>query len=195
MYCAATLSVVDLAGTFTPSFGDVFTIINNDGGDAVTGTFNGAGNGTAYVVDGSTLRLYYNGGAGNNDVVLVSASGAGAANLFVNNDWTSPAVVDGNLEAAGSQTAYVGVDAWDSTGNAFTAVPGASQPFNGVITINGNTSGSATIARKRRVPAIARWRASATASPSTASSTKLAATMPAVCLSAVRKSGLAAIFR
>jgi autotransporter-associated beta strand protein len=64
----ATLNVV--LG-FTPSPGDVFTIINNDGTDAVSGTFAGLAEGATLSVDGSLFTLSYAGGDGN-DVTLTA---------------------------------------------------------------------------------------------------------------------------
>jgi hypothetical protein len=64
----AELRVV-LLGGFVPAPGDRFTLIVNDGTDAVVGTFLGYGEGAAVVVNGVTLRITYKGGDGN-DVVL-----------------------------------------------------------------------------------------------------------------------------
>jgi len=63
---------------FTPSNGDSFTIINNDGSDAVTGTFNGLAEGASFMVSGMNFVISYAGGSGN-DVVLT-----------VQNDITGP---------------------------------------------------------------------------------------------------------
>ena len=54
---------------FLPAVGDAFTIIDNDGADAVAGTFNGLAEGASLVVDTVTLEITYLGGTGN-DVVL-----------------------------------------------------------------------------------------------------------------------------
>jgi autotransporter-associated beta strand protein len=51
------------------AIGDQFTILNNDGADAITGTFNGLPNGSLFSAGGDTFRINYNGGTGN-DVVL-----------------------------------------------------------------------------------------------------------------------------
>lgn len=64
-----TLTIVD-GSTDTGVAGDTITLINNDGVDAVTGTFNGLANGSMVTINSETWRLLYNGGDGN-DVVLV----------------------------------------------------------------------------------------------------------------------------
>ncbi len=56
---------------FTPVTSDPFTIINNDGTDAVTGTFNELAEGAIFTADGQTFTISYLGGDGN-DVVLTS---------------------------------------------------------------------------------------------------------------------------
>jgi hypothetical protein len=54
---------------FPSSPNDQFVIINNDGSDAVTGTFNGLPQGATLTVGGEYFQVAYNGGSGN-DVVL-----------------------------------------------------------------------------------------------------------------------------
>jgi hypothetical protein len=58
---------------YSPGAGDSYTIINNDGGDAVTGTFAGLPDGTVFFVGANSLRIDYDGGDGN-DVVITSVS-------------------------------------------------------------------------------------------------------------------------
>lgn len=73
---------VDVTGSALriPAGGPAFTtsqsvvIINNDGNDAVTGTFNGiAQNGTIFALDGRSFRVSYTAGDGN-DVALIGAT-------------------------------------------------------------------------------------------------------------------------
>lgn len=66
----ATLNTTLLSG-FEPNLNDSFTIINNDGSDAVTGTFNGLPEGGTFQIDGNTYTISYVGGTGN-DVVLTA---------------------------------------------------------------------------------------------------------------------------
>jgi len=68
---SVNLTGLKLSGTlgFTSAVGDQFTLINNDGSDAVTGTFTGlAQNGKLYL-GGELFQINYAGGSGN-DVVL-----------------------------------------------------------------------------------------------------------------------------
>lgn len=64
---------------FIPTQGDIFTIINNDGSDAVTGTFNGLAEGTTFVIDSVTYTISYIGGTGN-DVTLTATTSPGPPN-------------------------------------------------------------------------------------------------------------------
>ena len=57
---------------FTPAAGDVLTIIDNDGADAVIGTFAGLPEGSTFTNNGIVFRVSYAGGDGN-DVTLTRA--------------------------------------------------------------------------------------------------------------------------
>ena len=54
---------------FTPALGSAFTLIQNDGLDAVVGTFAGLPQDATLVLSGMTLQISYVGGTGN-DVLL-----------------------------------------------------------------------------------------------------------------------------
>lgn len=71
---SGTLQVI-LYNGFKPTVGQVFTIIANDGADAVVGTFAGLAEGATFTVDGVTYRITYVGGNGN-DVQLTVAANA-----------------------------------------------------------------------------------------------------------------------
>ncbi|MDB5175580.1 MAG: hypothetical protein JWM81_438 [Candidatus Saccharibacteria bacterium] len=58
---------------FVPKTGQSYTIIDNDGSDAVTGTFTGLDEGAAVTLGGVTYNITYKGGDGN-DVVLTTAA-------------------------------------------------------------------------------------------------------------------------
>ncbi len=58
-----------LSGAYAPAPGDTFVIVNNDGADAITGTFNGRAEGASFTFNGVTMKITYVGGSGN-DVVL-----------------------------------------------------------------------------------------------------------------------------
>lgn len=66
-------STLLVEGTYNPAPGDVFTIIANDGTDAVTGTFQGLPEGAQLTFNGVRLRISYVGGTGN-DVTLTAAA-------------------------------------------------------------------------------------------------------------------------
>lgn len=65
-----------------PRLNNSFTIISNDGTDAVSGTFAGLAQGATTVVDGITYSISYTGGDGNDVVLVVTAvdSALGAPN-------------------------------------------------------------------------------------------------------------------
>ena len=64
-------TTLTLSPTFTPSSGNTFTIINNDGTDAISGTFKGLAEGAKVNVNGIDYTISYKGGTGN-DVVLTA---------------------------------------------------------------------------------------------------------------------------
>jgi autotransporter-associated beta strand protein len=77
---ALSNAILSLTLGYTPALGDTFTIINNDGADPVSGTFNGLPAG-ALLTNGATIfRIAYNGGDGN-DVILTTTLGAPASTL------------------------------------------------------------------------------------------------------------------
>ena len=76
-----TLTAI-LGPGFEPFDGDEFVIINNDGMDAVVGTFAGFEEGSTFDVNGQTLSITYVGGDGN-DVVLL---GQGTASTLITLD-------------------------------------------------------------------------------------------------------------
>ncbi len=64
----ATLAA-SLINSFTPTAGNSFILIDNNGPDAVTGTFTGLAEGAALTLGGYSFKISYAGGTGN-DVVL-----------------------------------------------------------------------------------------------------------------------------
>ncbi len=60
-----------LSANFSPASGSSFTILNNDGTEAVTGTFAGLPQGASVQAGSALFRILYNGGDGN-DVVLTN---------------------------------------------------------------------------------------------------------------------------
>ena len=59
-----------LTGAHVPTFGQSFTLVNNDGSDAITGTFTGLAEGAEFTFNGIPMQITYVGGTDSNDVVL-----------------------------------------------------------------------------------------------------------------------------
>lgn len=83
-----TAGTLVLAGAYVPAVGNTFTIITNDGVDAVTGTFAGLPEGATVVFNGATLQISYIGGTGNDVVLAVLAAPAGATPIPSLSDWS-----------------------------------------------------------------------------------------------------------
>ena len=118
----ATLSAV--AG-FGYADCDTVTLIENDGVDAVTGTFAGLPNGAVVSISGQNFKIFYNRGSGNNDVVLVK-------------DTVPPviaacpsSVVVPDVGAPGEVVTYTNPTATDNCSPAPTVVcsPASGSPF------------------------------------------------------------------
>jgi autotransporter-associated beta strand protein len=69
----ATLNVT-LSPSFTPATGQQFTIINNTGTGAITGTFAGLPEGAKVTVSGQQFTISYQGGTNSNSVVLTAVA-------------------------------------------------------------------------------------------------------------------------
>ncbi|QEG32100.1 Extracellular serine protease precursor [Gemmata obscuriglobus] len=81
----ATRGAVTLAGTrlnlrvgFAPAPGSRFTIVQNNSGAPVSGTFDGLPEGAVFTAGGVTFRITYRGGAGGDVVLTVPGAGAEA---------------------------------------------------------------------------------------------------------------------
>ncbi|MDO6965188.1 cadherin-like domain-containing protein [Rhizobium alvei] len=61
---------LSLLRNYTPSTGDSFTIIDNMGGNAVSGTFDNLAEGATFIMGGKRFTITYEGGVDSNDVVL-----------------------------------------------------------------------------------------------------------------------------
>ena len=81
-------STLSLTLGYAPSVGHSYTIINNDGTDAITGTFNGLNQGATFISSYSSTTYYftisYTGGTGN-DVVLSNIAAPVSENY---NNWS-----------------------------------------------------------------------------------------------------------
>jgi autotransporter-associated beta strand protein len=155
-----TGGTLSLSGAYVPVVGDVFTLVSNDLADAVTGTFTGLPEAGTLTFNGSTLRISYVGGTGN-DITLTAISlttlvwnGAGA-----NDNWsTAINWVVGVAPTSGATTfltfpaasarftpvadAPISLNRIDVTGASAYALSGQAITFAGV-TPQLNTSGAA----------------------------------------------------
>lgn len=126
----ATLSVA-IGGGLDPN--DVILVIDNDGADAVVGTF-------AVVPDPDAFLVFATGGTGN-DVVLVESAGT-PSTVYVDDTFPPDGqeVADADPATAGPQRAVTGVTAFRSLTPAVAAVaPG------GLVVLRGGTYATALL--------------------------------------------------
>jgi autotransporter-associated beta strand protein len=131
----ATLSA-SLGGGFTPTAGQTFNIINNDGNDAVTGTFAGLAEGASLTIGGRNFTISYAGGTGN-DVVLTSIAGTPTKVAFT----TQPAGATGSVAFGTQPVATI----QDVDGNTVTSSSAAVTLAIGTNPASGTLSGTATV--------------------------------------------------
>ena len=100
---------MSLVDGFTPSVGDSFTIINNETGNPVSGTFDGLWQGATFNVDGNVFQISYDGGSSGQDVT---------------DDGQSPCYCPGTLiapergEVAGREAWQIGDEVMTASGEA-----------------------------------------------------------------------------
>ena len=90
---------ISLYNGFKPASGQTYTIIENDGSDAVTGTFSGLADGATTTVNGYVFKVTYKGGTGN-DVVLTVQNVPGTPNTGFTLVKDNPLVSAGIILAA-----------------------------------------------------------------------------------------------
>lgn len=147
LLCSGT--TITLGGTlslsvgFTPTWGDAFTIIDNQGGNSISGTFSGLSEGSALTAGSYTFQITYVGGSNNKCVVLTCIAptrswvGGTGSNWNDNNQW-SPANFPTSTERANFNNAsYNNPPIINVASNAAGIVVGSS---SGAVTIGiGNT--------------------------------------------------------
>jgi hypothetical protein len=69
-----------ITNTISPAPGTVFKIVDNDGADAISGSFVGFAEGATFTNNGTAFKLSYVGGDGN-DVMLTVPSAAGPSTI------------------------------------------------------------------------------------------------------------------
>ena len=120
-----TLTFANAVNTLAPTPNTLLTLIANDGTTDPT-TINGSttpAQGATVTIGTRTFHLYYNGGDGN-DVVLVDASTP--STVYVNSAWSSlnagQIITDADPVTSGNQTAVFGVTAFATIQAGVTAV-------------------------------------------------------------------------
>jgi hypothetical protein len=91
--------------SYTPTVGQTYTLIDNDGVDAIAGTFNGLPEGSTLTLNASTFQLSYVGGTGN-DVVLTCTAAAKTWSGAVDQFWSVPGNWGGILPASGDPLVF-----------------------------------------------------------------------------------------
>jgi autotransporter-associated beta strand protein len=117
-------------GTITPAGPTSLLLINNDGTDAVTGTFNGLAEGATVTINGGNFRISYVGGTGN-DVVLISTNSAPTAIALSNSSLAENA----GANAVVGTLSTTDPDAGDTF--TYTLVTGTGSTDNGLFNISG----------------------------------------------------------
>lgn len=126
-------NLVTTVGYF-PSVGHTYTIVNNDGADAVSGIFNGLPEGTVFFVGANSFRISYVGGTGN-DVVLTSVSLCNAASIPT------------NITSLTGVTVNVPINVDDTTGNGLLSTDFALSYNTSVLSAPAVTLGAVTAGR------------------------------------------------
>ena len=68
-------ALLSVAPGFTAPVGQVFTVVENDGSDAIVGTLAGLPQGATFTSGGQTFRISYAGGTGNDITLTAAATG------------------------------------------------------------------------------------------------------------------------
>ncbi|VGO19925.1 autotransporter-associated beta strand repeat-containing protein [Pontiella sulfatireligans] len=118
---------------FVPAAGDSFTVLNNDGGDAVVGTFNGLAEGATMTAGNVKLQISYVGNTGN-DVVLAATEVTELEPLAITSIDTSGGDVD--LEWVGGVPFYVVEKKTALTNSTWTAITAASRDMAGSVPVD-----------------------------------------------------------
>jgi hypothetical protein len=138
-----TLSGVTLSPAlgFKPKIGQRFTLINNDGRDAVSGTFAGKAEGSKFKVGSATMTISYRSGTGNDVVLSVGSVSPIIAPTYVNASWagTTPGT---DPDGAGPATSF-GTDSFDTIGGGVAAAPASGT----VIVASGNYNENVTVTK------------------------------------------------
>ncbi|HEV3341571.1 MAG TPA: choice-of-anchor Q domain-containing protein [Pirellulales bacterium] len=124
----ATLNASRLA-SFVPNVGETFTIISNQTGNAILGTFAGLPEGHIIDLGGVTFSISYQGGASGHDVVLTAV-----ATLTVTANPTSTSV-----NAFGTATFTAAATGWPLPNVAWQVSTDSGQTWSAILGATGNT--------------------------------------------------------
>jgi autotransporter-associated beta strand protein len=103
---------------YTPAPGDALTIIKNQGGGSVTGTFNNLAEGSLVTVGSQSFTISYVGGASGHDIVLTTATAPAITTQPMNQTINAGGTTTFTATASGNPTPTV---QWQvNTGSGFT---------------------------------------------------------------------------
>ncbi|MES2791362.1 MAG: Ig-like domain-containing protein [Planctomycetota bacterium] len=130
-----------LSGSYIPPEDTPFVIVDNDGNDAIVGTFMGLSEGAIVTLNGRNLQLSYSGGTDSNDVVLTTLNAeplASSINEFTDEDTALNGILPVTDPDSSSFTFHVVtppssgvVEITNPATGAYTYTP--DQDFNGTV--------------------------------------------------------------
>ncbi|MCL4207851.1 MAG: autotransporter-associated beta strand repeat-containing protein, partial [Pirellulaceae bacterium] len=144
---SATIAFAGTGGGSFPALPSLVTLIANNTASATVASPSFANGATVTLVGGVQARIFYNGGDGN-DVVLVSA--AAPTTIYIDDSFTqNPGqfILDADQGTTGDQNAIFGVNAFASIATAQTAYPG----FGGAFIVNGGSYSATTLASTQAI--------------------------------------------
>lgn len=127
--------VVSLINSFTPAVGNSFTIISNDGTDAVSGIFAGRNQGSQITIGGSTFTISYVGGTDNNDVVLTATTPVTTGVAISGNDLVLSDTGNDTNDTLTISTDGTNVTITDPNNTLSTAIAGATGNGTNIIVV------------------------------------------------------------
>jgi hypothetical protein len=152
-------AILTLSTTYTGNAGTVFTIIDNQGSSAISGTFNGLAEGAAVLVNGRAYKISYIGGTGN-DVTLTVYDPATVTSFTptIGKSGTSVVITGSNFTNV-SQVSFNGTVQPTYTVNSptqiTTTVPsGATTGTISITTIAGTATSSSSITIDNTAPTL-----------------------------------------
>jgi uncharacterized repeat protein (TIGR02543 family) len=150
----ATLNAI-VGNAYTPTAGQTFTIVNNDGNDPVTGTFAGLAENDVFYSGTTSFRISYAGGSNNNDVVLTTVALCNSVSI------PNYTTLNGNAVVASINVDNTTGNALQSTDFTITYNP-AVVSFNtaslgavtagGVLNMNSSTPGTLVVSIFKATP-------------------------------------------